>query len=470
MAIKLFIVDFELIEKANLVISGLTAISGESGNGKTAVYNSIFVLANNTQGAGYIRRKGATPVPTGCRVGILFEDSATAVTFEKKTSPVYTLDSPQTKNLPKGVLVLDKAGRGPCPPEVAAAVNMDSLDIDGLKLNLNFNGQMSEPMLKKLTHQQLYKVAVKSFDGEKIQEAIGLCKVEQGKVAEDIKKKSVEIDVQKKTRLGIIEQLNVFNPLDELKNDYLGYTRNLHMLPVVNEHLQRRALLVGKLEKVKKSLVMFGDLPVLNKLHTDAQNSLRTAHTLMEYHRRRVALNTGVSVLVKKLAPYSGLIALESEYEAYILNNREIKTVVDLNNERLSLIEEKGNAEKKFSFYGPDFVEIGKGVNLYRSQKESLLFIQNIGEKRVRVVVRLGKLGKQLELLGGLPDFAEYRKNIGKVPGLSMFELKRNTWVEKKKALDEKLQDTEKELAEAVYMLENNICPACGQKCDCKTK
>jgi len=457
MAAKVFITNFENIEDAKIVLDGLVALVGESNNGKTATYNALYVLTYNVQGTGYIRKINNKQVPGGCRIGIMFEDINSAVIFEKSASPVYTIKTPN------GTLVLDKAGRGGTPQDVADLLNMTPLDVDGLPVNLNFVGQLSEPLLKKLSEYQLYKVAVKSFDGEKIQEAIALCKTDLDAKSTELKKKEDEIEVQKKSRLRIIEQLGTFDPLVALKGHFDEYDVACRVYPTVFGLMEKRDNIVWHIVSVDKTLGVFDQLETVNKAHARAQALELIIVGLESYNAKREQLKNDIKIIEGKLDPYKKLDKLQDSYEKYGKATWELKDVLDLHNSRLNLEEEIRYTDKKLSFLGIDLNDLNSGLTQYKDNKETFAKLKAYKEKRDGTVVVLNSIDLYLGFLSTLPDSSVYVKNVNVVRDVELLHSKRDSLVKQVTTKEEQLKEIDTEVKRLQYMVDNHICEACGQ-------
>lgn len=457
MAIKLFIRDFEIVEDAKIVIDGLVALVGESNNGKTATYNALYVLTYNVQGTNYIRKVNDKMVPGGARIGVLFEDINTSVIFEKISSPIYTLQTPA------GKLVLDKAGRGGTPADVANVLNMLPLDVDGLSVNLNFVGQLSEPLLKKLSDYQLYKIAVKSFDGEKIQEAIALCKTDMEKKASDLKLKENEIEVQKKGRLTIIGQLETFESIVGLRSEFEDYDSACRSYPIVFGLMERRDNINWRIGDLDKSLGVLSGMDQVTAAYLQAQKDLAMMSNIQAVIDQREQLKSDIKVLDDKLAPYEKLGKLQTEYETYSKSLWEVKEVLDLHNERLNVQEEQRYVDKKLSFLGVDLIELNSGVTQYKQDLESFNTVKSYKEKRDAKVVFLNSATKYLEIMATLPDMSGYTKDKNEKMAVELLATKRESLVQQKTTKEQAITETQTEIDRLQYMVDNHICEACGQ-------
>lgn len=458
MATKVFIENFEIIEKAQLVLDGLVALVGESNNGKTATYNALKVLTYNVQGQGYIRKVGGKKSLGGCRVGVMFEESNISVVFQKLDSPVYTLSTPS------GKIILDKAGRGPTPQDIADVLNMGVLDLDGLQVNLNFVDQLSEPLLRKLSDYQLYKIAVKSFDGEKIQEAISLCRTDLDSKSKELQLKENEIEVKKKWRLDVISELEQYQPVFSLKAEFDSYDENCRILPVVESLNSRRGVVLGSLKKVEYSISLLGVFDKVVSSYAKVQAVVNTVAYLEQLLARRKSLTDEISLLESQIHEYSGLDALSGSYSEYTKNVWTLKELLDLNNDRHDILINLEFVSKKVSSIG-DINEIISQVSIYSTSLDNLNTCNDLMQKRKRMVSIISGVQRSIDLVSEIDvlPYEDYKSSTHSVGLASVFVERRSVIKEGMEINVEAMSNVDNELTHLQHMLDNNICPTCLQ-------
>lgn len=458
MAIKVFINNFEIIEKAQIVIDGLVALVGESNNGKTATYNSIKVITYNVQGRGYIRKVNGKEVSGGARMGIMFEEENTSIIFEKNDSPIYRLQTPA------GTLMLDKAGRGPAPEDVSKVLNMSPLDLDGLSINLNFVDQLSEPLLRKLSDYQMYKIAVKSFDGEKIQEAIASCKKDLEDKKTELKLKTNEIDVQKKSRLGIIGQIEIFNPLIDIRDKFNQYDYDFRTFPVLSGYNNRRLVIVNEVNVISGKLQALTPLADINAGYHNMLLDIEKARVLERYSNTRNNLYNELQVLDNYVVSYSPLTEIVSCYPGYIDSIRFLKYLTDKHNNRSYIEIELESINKELSFYGPDLVEINRSVSQYRKNVETLTTVSYLNEKRVSLIKSINTTEDELSKYAVIHGTTSYKNDVNAIRLLEHYAIRRSGLTESIIDLTNQVTEIDNEVTDLQYMIDNNICYACGQQ------
>jgi hypothetical protein len=464
MAIKVFIQNFENIADAKIVLDGLVALVGESNNGKTATYNALKVLTYNIQGRNYIRRINDKEIVGGARVGVMFEEEQASVVFEKADAPVYKLQTP------KGSLLLDKAGRGGTPEDAAILLNMIPLDLDGLSVNLNFVDQLSEPLLKKLSDYQMYKIAVKSFDGEKIQEAIALCKKDWDEKKLELKLKSAEIEVQKKSRLAIIEQLDVFKPIVDVRAEFHQYDNDCRQVAPLLDFNNRRNAIQNEITVLVQDIKKLEGIGAINAELIQMQKEAASITVLEGFNNRRNYLVQEIAVLNQELTKYKVLDDINIPYREYVADLRLVKDLLDMHGERSNIQADLKFIDEKLAILGDPLTSLTSGLSTYKEDVKVLDTVSKLSQKRGSLVSDISTIETTLEMLVDLPDITQYRKDIVEKQKLDNFSIRRESLVSETTLLGTQLSDLETEIKELQYMVDNDICPTCGNKCDCKTE
>lgn len=232
--LKLGIKNYEIIQKTAIVIDGLTAFVGESNNGKTAGYNAIKTLAYNIQGRGYIRKEKGKTIKGGCLVCLYipFKSQEAMISFRKDAAASYQMKIGDEQ------ISYDKVGRG-TPKEIEELLNLSPLDVDGTNYNLNFIDQLDPPMLRTFSEYSLYKTAVKSYDGDKIKQAIGLAYVEMEETGAKSQTKQMAIKLQKDERLRSQKTLVIYEPLSEIETQFIMFKEDIQTLPQMQDRLEQ---------------------------------------------------------------------------------------------------------------------------------------------------------------------------------------------------------------------------------------
>lgn len=148
---KVSVKDFQIVKSASLeFVPGLTAILGESNNGKSALFRAIKSCIYN--------EPGTTNVRVGCKnymVGI--EHKGHKVILQKGENSLYLIDGKQ----------YNKIGRTQVP-EVAEALGISALNINDNTEKINFWDQMEKPFLLDRNSSDLFRFIVDSGEDDNL--------------------------------------------------------------------------------------------------------------------------------------------------------------------------------------------------------------------------------------------------------------------------------------------------------------
>jgi DNA repair ATPase RecN len=137
--------DFQIIKKASLTfLPGLNCIIGQSNNGKSAIIRAAKSAIYNIP--------GTTSVRSGCNnyaVGI--QANGHTVIFQKGANSAYKIDG----------VAMTKIGRTQLP-EVADALGIRDLNLNGNNEEINFLDQMEKPFLLDRSETELFRFIVDS--------------------------------------------------------------------------------------------------------------------------------------------------------------------------------------------------------------------------------------------------------------------------------------------------------------------
>lgn len=456
--IKVFIENFELVEEAKIVIDGLVSLVGESNNGKTAVYNALKVLTYNIQGTQYIRRVQGKNVIGGCRVGMQFADTNASVVFSKIDSPVYTLEANGSKN------VFEKAGRGPTPESVALVLNMLPLDIEGLDLNLNFCDQFAEPLIRKLSDYQIYKVAVKSFDGEKIQEAILLARQDSDVKANEYKVKQIEIETQKRNKLAIMGSITAFTELLQYKAMFAEYDkmyRTYTLLSGLKNRLDEVNASIAKINRVSELLSNVDDMvSTINRMREVANMHSRLV-TLID---RRVIVDANMRKANERDQLFIAFDSNEAVYTEYIQTRITLGRLLDLYNRWMTLKQDMSYVEEQNSILSELTPEFLNNVQRYSFEGERLTKGLKIANSYKTVNDRILGLLQVDKMLVDLPDMKKFNADFNKLQQLKNLNDRYKNMVSGIKQREEVIIELDEQIHTCQHMIDDNVCPTCGTK------
>lgn len=153
--IVLSVKDFQIIKSASLTFQpGLNAIIGQSNNGKTALFRAAKACIYN--------EPGTTSVRNGCsQYAVGIQMNGHTVICQKGQSNIYKIDG----------TLFQKIGRTQLP-EVAGALGIRELNLNGSNEQLNFWDQMEKPFLLDRSETELFRFIVDSGKDNNITQAL----------------------------------------------------------------------------------------------------------------------------------------------------------------------------------------------------------------------------------------------------------------------------------------------------------
>lgn len=153
--ISLSVKDFQIVKSASLTFTpGLTTIIGQSNNGKSALFRAAKSCIYN--------EPGQTSIRNGCSsyaVGIQMNNNT--VIYQKGKESLYKINGN----------VYQKIGRTQLP-EVADALKIKELNLNGVNEQINFWDQMEKPFLLDRSETDLFRFIVDSGKDNNITQAL----------------------------------------------------------------------------------------------------------------------------------------------------------------------------------------------------------------------------------------------------------------------------------------------------------
>ena len=241
--ILLSVKDFQIIKNANLTFTpGLTAIIGQSNNGKSALFRAAKACIYN--------EPGTTSVRHGCSnyaVGI--QMNGHTVILQRGTNTTYKIDK----------TVYQKIGRTQLP-EVAECLGIKELNLNGTNEQINFWDQMEKPFLLDRSETELFRFIVDSGkdnnvttalktltqDRQQITKDITLSEGKLAQLDENIKRQEQELE-NSEEKLSIYNKVIELGPkiqrvqdMTKLKDKSLKDTNNLSLATKVRDIIEDR--------------------------------------------------------------------------------------------------------------------------------------------------------------------------------------------------------------------------------------
>ena len=161
--------DFQIIKSASLTFQpGLNAIIGQSNNGKTALFRAAKACIYN--------EPGTTSVRNGCsQYAVGIQMNGHTVICQKGQSNVYKIDGK----------LFQKIGRTQLP-EVAGALGIRELNLNGSNEQLNFWDQMEKPFLLDRSETELFRFIVDSGKDNNVTTALKTITQDRQQITKDI--------------------------------------------------------------------------------------------------------------------------------------------------------------------------------------------------------------------------------------------------------------------------------------------
>lgn len=448
------ITNVESVAHAGISINALTAIVGESNNGKTALFNALNILTYNVQGRSYIRKVDGEEVKSGCNVKVDFKDGV-VVEFNKAAAPVYKLTVGDRTE------VYDKAGRGPTPEFVANALNMQPLFIDNNSYNLNFLVQLTTPLLRQITDFQMYKIAVKSFDGEKIQEAIALANSDLKSIKEKMKQEEITIDVHKKNRLSIIDRQDIYAPIASLEAEFRFYEAACNKQPVLTGFANQLIQLNESMAKTDRMLLALAAVDGVVQDTIQVQQGMKDLQLIQGIYEQYVGIDAQLARIDNELALLS-LIDMK-EYDYYISSSSRLQELVFFQN-RINDLEQEGLhiAEHLQALTG--LGEVTAEVEAQSTAYKNVPLLKELNGQVVRLHNTQIQVDTQLAILDDSYNVGveAYNKNKSGLAGCSAALPRIQDLNNRITTIDSDVAELTELAADLQHRLDNGLCPTCG--------
>lgn len=166
--------NYQRIKNAKLeFVPGLNVIVGQSNNGKSAILRAIQTALFNIS-----RESHVTLGETKSAVGIRYNDHEIIWRRDNEAaSPMsYRVDGK----------ILTKLGRGQ-PPIISDLMGIREVELDEMKIKLNFQKQMEYPFLLDKTPSQLFKFIVQSAEEDNVMDVIQTMKTDLNSITVNVK-------------------------------------------------------------------------------------------------------------------------------------------------------------------------------------------------------------------------------------------------------------------------------------------
>lgn len=345
---KARIKDYQIIKDAELeFLPGITAIVGNSNNGKSSIIRAIEAAINNKGGSGFINHDSDF-----CEVEI--EDNGHKIKWLKHKKPgksLYEIDGKVLKKI--GQKQLD---------EVGELLNMSEIEVNIERFRLNFWKQMDFPFLVGKPPYQLFDFISRSNEQELIGEL-------QSDSAESLKQLTKDADykiAQIDTKKGDIVKLNDdikalknfadFNieKFDLLSEIYDTLNNSINNLSSVNTAITNKNTELTEITSKLSKLSAITD--TIDKSFTMYKQLRPMLTSLEDINKKVVEYKENIKTLTQlEKSVSTKLLAIEN-----IIN--KIATLSDIYDRYLSLLQELDKIQKSKELFKESLVTIQKNI------------------------------------------------------------------------------------------------------------
>ena len=389
--VNLSVKDFQIIKSANLsFLPGLNCIIGQSNNGKSALMRAAKACIYN--------EPGTTSVRLGCNnFAVGLQMNGHTVILQKGNNSIYKVDNE----------VYGKIGRTQLD-EVAKALGIKQLNINGSNEEINFWDQMEKPFLLDRSETELFRFIVDSGKDNNVTTALKSITQDRQQITRDITITEGKIQAIEETIKKQEDDLKDSDNKISICNKVIELGPKIKRVNEIT-NLKNKALLDGK--QLSESLLVKSNLDIiLNKVF----NKLESVNT------------------------YTKKINLINE-----LSNRIETQQNNINNLSNTLNKIK-------SLEIPD---LNDKINKYKLLSELITNTRSISNE----IKELSN--KQFPTLS-----SNFNENVQKLSTLSPLVNNITTKEEQISLVKDKLKEIKKELKAVNKEIEEvGICPTCGQ-------
>jgi len=329
--VRIKIRNFEIIQKADFTVDGLTGLIGETNHGKTSVVRSILYALVNRPGRDFVRHKQSKAV-----VALSFRDFSENPDFNmvwtKGASSSYRvsgLDDP-----------LEKTGKT-TPQEVIDGACIYPLIFDKDSLLVNFLTQLDPPLIRDLNESSMYGLIIKSLDGDRLGEAVRLSRNDMDERAEAVKVAQITLDVHQQQMLRLRKKAQILATLDPLKPEYEQALRQRAVLEKVTQQGQRLRAIDTDRRALERSLKQART--VLAKLDLEPLKQAKQQHlALLQRHNALTRIDMHINVHELVVSNMDDVLKKVPDVQLYSVKQRKLKRLTVLS-QSLTSVDEQHN-------------------------------------------------------------------------------------------------------------------------------
>lgn len=349
--------NYQILGLAKLSFpEGLTVIVGNSNNGKTSIFRAIESLIYNKSGNSFVKsgeKYTAVAVKEGSNV-VIWKKDVDSVGLYRVNGKTF-----------------NKVGRGQLP-EVASALGMSEIDVNGEKVRINFLRQMEYPFLLDKNPTQLFEFLSMSNDGNRLNEIFGRMRSDLKVTNSDIDRTVGQIDSYKEIVAREKVILQNYSGIDKLADSVLSYDGEFNSYDELVDEYNRLKGMRDKLLSLRDSVRSLKDKKLdldksfspLESLVSDYSSMVSSYKSLALSKSSLVKIKSSVSNLKSSVASYESVLSsisiddikssvvsyssLVSDYSSITRMHSDIST---LSSTLSSLSSSKASVEKELSVF-----------------------------------------------------------------------------------------------------------------------
>lgn len=413
--------DFQSIDEAKINVDGVTIIVGETNSGKSACLRAIEAACLNRFKMGQVKQG---------------RDYACIKFRVDKEGPILTVARNYLGGSPRiqlGSHVFTKLGRT-LPKEVATYLNIGEVSINGERYSATFHPQFSKPMLMEYSQQKVMEILSASVEFDRLKNAKELVLSDRAKC-----KGAVEA-VQKIVEDTRVQALSAKKYLEEVK-------------PLVNDISSKidefieLSNKVSAIENCIKACKALESISAKVKILTTLLNTVTTIESLKEQSDKVAQLTLKLDLLEsfkKKETIYSSIIPYATELSTI---NSDISNVNELSqalSDHTTVVNKIEILKQLVALSGEDYNSKLSKVTQLQTAIVTLSEVKKIGRKAINYK----------DLSSAVILRQKFKSELHET------QLKLTSLLEKQSALT----NVDNQVKQLVDIVDNHICPICGNK------
>lgn len=414
--------NYQRIKSAKLeFIPGLNVIVGASNNGKSAIFRAIETALFNIS-----RESHVTIGETKSAVGIRYNGHE--IIWRRDN------DAPSPMSYRVDGKILTKLGRGQ-PPVIAELSGIREVELDDVKMRLNFQKQMKYPFLLDKTPSQMFKFIVQSAEEDNVMEVIQTMKTDMNTILVNIKAYE---EARESLRIAYVREAK----------------RYQEMKPVV-PYCNRVLEMEGKIKRYSQLKGLVSDLKGLMQGIAHDEEELKSCSEIVQELSKKISSMNGL------LDRLNGLSKWVYEYKSVLESGRQFKKEY---NQIVEVMKGYEGLDQRLE----QFRSLEKDKERFNSLRRLVRDITELSQKEKEQELSVKDLGQrvqqQTEILDRIKIAINFCDNTQEtIDNLSSLKSDIEGINEEIRTLDLEMEDTVKEGKRIQEEIDSyGVCPFCG--------